>query len=78
LNHNKYIGSIFRQFGIDESKLIQTPFMTNFKLSKDMGPLNDASLNAMHAIPFQNVIGSLMYAMVCTKVDIAHAMGVVS
>ncbi len=78
LNQNKYIGSIFRQFGIDETKLIQTPFMTNFKILKDMGPQNDASLNAMHAIPFQNAIGSLMNAMVCTKANIAHAMEVVS
>jgi ATP-binding cassette subfamily B (MDR/TAP) protein 1 len=52
--------------------------MTNFKLSKDMGPQNDASLNAMHVIPFQNVIGSFVYAMVCTKANIAHAMGVMS
>ncbi len=43
-----------------------------------MDPQNDVGLNAMHAIPFQNVIGSLMYAMVCTRPNITHAMGVVS
>jgi len=78
LNQNKFIGSIFRQFGMDESKLIRTPFMTNFKFSKDMGPQNDVGLNAMCVISFQNAIGSLMYAMVCTRHDIAHAMGVVN
>jgi hypothetical protein len=41
-----------------ESKLIQTPFMTNCKLSKDMGFQNDANLEIMWVIPFQNVIGS--------------------
>ncbi len=58
-----------------ESKLVQTPFMTNCKFSKGMGPQNDANLEVMWAIPFQNVIGSFMYAMVWTKLDIAQVVG---
>jgi ATP-binding cassette subfamily B (MDR/TAP) protein 1 len=52
--------------------------MINFKLFKDMGPQNDVDLNAMRVIPFQNAIESLMYAMVCTRLDMAHEMGVVT
>ena len=29
-------------------------------------------------MPYASTIGSLMYAMVCTRLDIAHAVGVVS
>ena len=29
-------------------------------------------------MPYASVIGSLMYAMVCTRLDIAHVVGVVS
>ncbi|MCI62396.1 GDSL esterase/lipase 1-like, partial [Trifolium medium] len=32
----------------------------------------------MAKIPYASAIGSLMYAMVCTRPDIGHAMGVVS
>ena len=32
----------------------------------------------MTGIPYSTVVGSLMYAMVCTHLDIAHAIGVVS
>ena len=32
----------------------------------------------MSKVPYASSIGSLMYAMVCTRPDIAHAMGVVS
>ena len=32
----------------------------------------------MSKVPYQSVVGSLMYAMVCTRPDIAHAVGVVS
>ena len=29
-------------------------------------------------VPYASAIGSLMYAIVCTRLDIAHAIGVVS
>ena len=32
----------------------------------------------MSRVPYASAIGSLMYAMVCTRPDIAHAMGVLS
>jgi hypothetical protein len=31
----------------------------------------------MFEVPYSSTIGSLMYAMVCTRPDIAHAVGVV-
>ena len=32
----------------------------------------------MALVPYASAVGSLMYAMVCTRPDIAHAVGVVS
>ena len=32
----------------------------------------------MAHVPFENVVGSLMYAMFCTRLDISHAVGVLS
>jgi hypothetical protein len=32
----------------------------------------------MERIPYASVVGSLIYAMVCMRLDIAHAVGVVS
>ena len=32
----------------------------------------------MSNVPYASAIGSLMYAMVCTRLDISHAVGVVS
>ena len=32
----------------------------------------------MSKVPYASAVGSLMYAMVCTRLDIAHAVGVVS
>jgi hypothetical protein len=32
----------------------------------------------MSRVPYASVVGSLMYVMVCTRPDIAHAVGVLS
>ena len=32
----------------------------------------------MSRVPYSSAVGSLMYAIVCTRLDIAHAVGVVS
>jgi ATP-binding cassette subfamily B (MDR/TAP) protein 1 len=32
----------------------------------------------MKKVPYASAVGSLMYAMVCTRPDIAHAVSVVS
>jgi len=32
----------------------------------------------MSHVPYVNAVGNLMYAMVCTRLDISHAVGVVS
>jgi ATP-binding cassette subfamily B (MDR/TAP) protein 1 len=61
-----------------KNKSIPIPFMTFCKLSKDMGIQNDVDLEVMWVIPFRNVIGSFMYAILCTRHDIAQAMGVVN
>ena len=32
----------------------------------------------MSMVPYSSIVGSFMYVMVCTKLDITHAVGVVS
>ena len=32
----------------------------------------------MSHVPYASVVGSLMYAIICTRPDIAHALGVLS
>jgi hypothetical protein len=50
-----------------KSKPMSTPFITNCKLSKEMGLQDDANLKIMRVIPFQNDIRSLMYAIIWTR-----------
>uniref|UniRef100_A0A3Q7IZP5 Reverse transcriptase Ty1/copia-type domain-containing protein n=1 Tax=Solanum lycopersicum TaxID=4081 RepID=A0A3Q7IZP5_SOLLC len=59
-------------------KSVSTPLAPHFKLSDAMSPNNETEQEYMSRVPYTNAIGSLMYAMVCTRPDISHAVGVVS
>ncbi|KAH9698452.1 Integrase catalytic domain-containing protein [Citrus sinensis] len=48
------------------------------KLSAQLSPSTDAEREYMLQVPHSNAVGSLMYAMVCTRPDISHAVGIVS
>ncbi|GKC37955.1 transposable element [Tanacetum coccineum] len=43
-----------------------------------MSPKNDAERAYMENVPYANAVGSLMYAMICTRPDISHAVRMVS
>ena len=43
-----------------------------------MCPETQEEIHYMSRIPYSSTVGSLMYAMVCTRLDIAHVVGVVS
>ena len=62
---------------MDKAKLV-TPLSLHFKLSARQSPSTVEEKEAMRHIPYASAVGSLMYAMVCTRPDIAHAVGLVS
>ena len=47
-------------------------------LSKSMGPKTPKEIWQMSAIPYVSAIGSLMYAMICTRPNIAYAVSITS
>ena len=59
-------------------KDINTHFPSHFKLIKEMYPKTQEEEDKISNAYCASVVGSLMYAMVCTRPNIAHAVGVVS
>eukprot|EP00253_Pinus_taeda_P034012 PITA_34012 len=78
LSQQKYIEKILLRFGMNNVKPVSVPFASHFKLSSSLCPNTDEEKDYMSRIPYANVVGCLMYAMVCTRPDISHAVGVVS
>ncbi|KAM1059151.1 hypothetical protein ACFX2B_023715 [Malus domestica] len=79
LNQRQYLEKLIRKFGVhDSTKPVITPLASHFKLSSLQCPKTDKEKLQMKNIPYANLVGSLMYAMVCSRPDIAHAVGMVS
>ena len=78
LSQTEYVEKVLQRFNMHDAKAVSTPLGSQFRLSTDQSPKTDAEMRSMEKVPYASAIGSLMYAMVCTRPDIAHAVGVVS
>ncbi|CAL5435892.1 unnamed protein product [Camellia sinensis] len=78
LSQEKYVERVIEKFNMKDAKPVSTPLANHFKLSKNSCPSSTKERQEMEAIPYSSAVGSLMYAMVSTRPDIAHAVGVVS
>ena len=78
LSQSEYVKKVLNRFNMNEAKPVSTPLGSHFKLSKEQSPKIEEERDHISKVSYALTIGSLMYAMVCTRPDIAHAMGVVS
>ncbi|KAH9727213.1 Integrase catalytic domain-containing protein [Citrus sinensis] len=77
-SQKNYLKKILRRFNMHDCKPISTPLPVNFKLSSSMCPSNEAERKEMSRVPYASTVGSLMFAMICTRPDNAQAVGAVS
>ena len=77
LSQGEYIENVLERFRLQNAKPVSTPLASHFKLTKEMCPKTQEEIESMSRVPYSSVVGSLMYAMVCTRPNIAHAMGFV-
>ncbi|KZV43791.1 hypothetical protein F511_41481 [Dorcoceras hygrometricum] len=78
LSQSDYIEKILGKFGMLDAKAVTTPLAAHFKLTVTQVPETEEEKEYMKSVPYANVVGSVMYAMICTRPDLAHAVSVVS
>nr|GEW95285.1 Gag-Pol polyprotein [Tanacetum cinerariifolium] len=78
LSQKSYVKKILQRFNMQDCKTISTLFPTNVKLSSKMSPSSEKERMEMSCVLYASAVGSLMFAMICTRPDIAHAVGVVN
>jgi hypothetical protein len=78
LSQKQYIDKVVERFGMADAKVTPIPLAGHFRLSSELCPKTQEEKEFMEKIPYKSAIGSIMYAMVSTRPDIAHAVGVVS
>ncbi|PHU18081.1 hypothetical protein BC332_13776 [Capsicum chinense] len=59
---------------MSKSKSVSTPLASHFKISSEFYPKTEETIEIMSNIPYSSVVGGLMYAMVCTRPDLAYTL----
>ncbi|CAI7910812.1 unnamed protein product [Closterium sp. NIES-54] len=71
LSQSFYIKKILERFGMSTSKPISTPLAFGHRLSPPTTPVTSPH-------PYAELVGALMYAMVCTRPDLAYPVSVLA
>ena len=75
LNQRKYIEAILHRFNMQECKPVKVHILVEVRLSTEQCPKTQEEEEDMSHVPYASVVGSLMYVVECTRLDIAHAVG---
>lgn len=78
LSQKDYVIKLLERFGMVNAKQVSTPLATHFRLSKLQSPESAEEIQDMANVPYASAVGCLMYAMVCTRPDLAQAVSTVS
>jgi hypothetical protein len=78
LSQAGYVKKVLERFSMENAKPVSTPLANHFCLSTSQCPKTVEETEDMSKVPYASVVGCLMYAMVCTWPDLAHAVSVVS
>jgi hypothetical protein len=79
LTQTRYIDEALERYGVNDGRTHVTPLSSGVKLTKDDAPKTEAEIRrARDSFPYQSLIGTLMYAMLGSRPDIAYAVGALS
>ena len=78
LSQSTYIDKVLKRFNMEQSKRGLLPMSHGTSLSKDMSPKTQEEREKMNRIPFASAVGSIMYAMICTRLDVSYALSMCS
>ncbi|RVW40204.1 Retrovirus-related Pol polyprotein from transposon TNT 1-94 [Vitis vinifera] len=75
LSQRTYIEKILKRFNMHNCSSTIAPIVKGDKFSKAWCPQNDYEREEMRTIPYSSLVGSFMYAQVCTRPDIKFVVG---
>ncbi|KAK9043585.1 hypothetical protein V6N11_071921 [Hibiscus sabdariffa] len=78
LSQSMYIDKVLKRFSMEESKRGFLPMRHGISLSKEMCPSTPQERERMSQISYASAIGSIMYAMICTRPDLSYALSMTS
>nr|ABG22008.1 retrotransposon protein, putative, Ty1-copia subclass [Oryza sativa Japonica Group] len=77
-SQSTYIDKVLKRFNMQDSKKGFLPLSHGINLGKNQCPQTTDERNKMSVIPYASAIGSIMYAMLCTRPDVPYALSATS
>ena len=74
LSQQKYIEHIIKRFNMQSCSSVKAPIVKSDRFSKGQCPQNDIEREKMKAVLYSSVVGSSMYAQVCTRPNFAFVV----
>ena len=78
LSQEVYVEMVLERFNIGNAKFVCSPLAGHFKLSSEYCPTTEKEKKEMKEVLYTSAVGSLMYATICTRPNIAHVVCVAS
>nr|GEW80444.1 retrotransposon protein, putative, Ty1-copia subclass [Tanacetum cinerariifolium] len=78
LGQNAYMDKILKRYKIDNSKRGHIPMQERLDFNKTQGVSTPKEVKLMQNVPYASAVGSIMYAVICTRPDVAFAQNITS
>ena len=78
ISQSMYIKTILKRFSMENSKKGYLPISQKISLSKKDYPTTPEERERMSRVSYTSTVESIIYAMTCTRPDVAYSLRVVS
>ncbi|GJY05518.1 retrotransposon protein, putative, ty1-copia subclass, partial [Tanacetum coccineum] len=78
LSQSAYMDKILKRFRMDNSKRGNIPMQERLDLNKTQGASTPEEVKRMQTVPYASAVRSIMYAVRCTRPDVAFAQNITS
>lgn len=78
IDQSQYLADVLNRFGMSDCNAVSTPLDLNQKISSKMSPSSGDEMEAMSNVPYEQAIGSLLFAAQVTRPDICFAVNLLS
>ena len=78
LSQKTYIAKILERFNIEKLRTYAYPMVKGHYLRVDMYLVKESGVKRMKRVSYSSVIESLMYTVLCARLDICFVVGFVS
>ena len=78
LSQSTYIDKVIRRFSMQDSKRGLLPMAHGTILNSEQCAKTEEEKKKMERVPYASAIGSIMYAMLCTRPDVSYALSITS